>query len=149
MSRTVSVCSLYYCNITFLSLILFTSGLVTSVYKKLLSVNTVELSQFSSGETVNFMSTDVDRVSFSRPLVSIYAFSDKITFVARCPAAKPTHRQLTVLAEHTRWSFLLDRASRSKALGRGDSRLIVWEKCVESPSWLFAGSFMFALFHPT
>lgn len=37
-------------------------GIISCVYKRMLSVNTVELSHFTTGETVNFMSTDVDRV---------------------------------------------------------------------------------------
>jgi len=40
-----------------------TLGIISCVYKKMLSVSTVELSHFTTGETVNFMSTDVDRVS--------------------------------------------------------------------------------------
>jgi len=27
-------------------------------------------------------------------------------FIARCPAANPTHRQCAVLPEHARWSFV-------------------------------------------
>ncbi|XP_067942774.1 ATP-binding cassette sub-family C member 10-like [Watersipora subatra] len=37
------------------------SAIISCVYKRMLSVNTVELSHFTTGETVNFMSVDVDR----------------------------------------------------------------------------------------
>jgi len=38
------------------------AALICTVYQKALSVSTVSLSRFSSGEVVNFMSTDTDRV---------------------------------------------------------------------------------------
>ena len=49
-----------YCNIVCISAV---SGIISCVYTRMLSVNTVELSHFTTGETANFMSTDVDRVS--------------------------------------------------------------------------------------
>ncbi|XP_070569620.1 ATP-binding cassette sub-family C member 10-like [Ptychodera flava] len=48
------------------------AALVTSIYQKTLSVGATTLSKFSTGEIVNFMSTDVDRVrNFG---VSFHAF---------------------------------------------------------------------------
>lgn len=38
------------------------AALITTVYRKALSVNTVSLSTFSTGQVVNFMSTDTDRI---------------------------------------------------------------------------------------
>ncbi len=38
------------------------AALITTVYRKALSVSSVSLSKFSSGEIVNFMSTDTDRI---------------------------------------------------------------------------------------
>ena len=38
------------------------AALITSTYRKALKVNAVSISQFSTGEVVNFMSTDTDRI---------------------------------------------------------------------------------------
>lgn len=38
------------------------AAIITAVYRKALKVNSVELSVFSTGEVVNFMSTDTDRI---------------------------------------------------------------------------------------
>lgn len=40
----------------------FRAAIITTVYNKTVAVNTVSLSKFSSGEIVNFMSSDTDRI---------------------------------------------------------------------------------------
>ncbi|KAJ9574314.1 hypothetical protein L9F63_026040, partial [Diploptera punctata] len=47
-------------------------ALVTTIYRKTLTLSTTELSKFSIGEIVNFMSTDTDRIVNSCP--SFHAF---------------------------------------------------------------------------
>lgn len=47
-------------------------ALIATVYRKTLSLNAVTLSQFSTGEVLNFMSTDMDRIVNSCP--SFHAF---------------------------------------------------------------------------
>ena len=50
------------------------AALVTSVYRKALKVNHVSLSTFSTGEVVNFMSTDTDRlVNFTQGMHQIWS----------------------------------------------------------------------------
>ncbi|XP_074640753.1 ATP-binding cassette sub-family C member 10-like [Tubulanus polymorphus] len=49
----------YYVNVVGLKI---RAALISAVYHKTLSVNSVTLGEFNSGEVVNFMSTDTDRV---------------------------------------------------------------------------------------
>ncbi|XP_014255576.1 multidrug resistance-associated protein 7 [Cimex lectularius] len=48
------------------------AALVSTIYKKTLTVNTVTMSQFSKGEVANYMSTDMDRIVNS--CASFHAF---------------------------------------------------------------------------
>ena len=38
------------------------TSIITTIYRKTMSVSSVDLSQFSTGQVVNFMSTDTDRI---------------------------------------------------------------------------------------
>ena len=50
------------------------ASLITSVYKHVISVSSLELNQFSTGEVINYMSTDVDRiVNFGPSLHAVWS----------------------------------------------------------------------------
>ncbi|KAF6033651.1 ABCC10 [Bugula neritina] len=73
----------------------FSSGIISCVYKKMLSVSTVELSHFTTGETVNFMSTDVDRtVNFCTSFHQFWSLPFQIGV------------SLFLLYQQVGWSFL-------------------------------------------
>ena len=50
------------------------AAIVTSVYKHVINVSSVELNKFSSGEVINYMSTDTDRiVNFGPSLHAVWS----------------------------------------------------------------------------
>ena len=79
MGLTLSTFAVSLCNAHFNLLInelklKVRASLITSVYKHVISVSSLELNQFSTGEVINYMSTDVDRiVNFGPSLHAVWS----------------------------------------------------------------------------
>ena len=74
IGKEVKISRLYINSLTAMILFQVRAAIVTAVYKHVIGVSSVELNKFNTGEVLNYMSTDTDRVvNFAPSLHAVWS----------------------------------------------------------------------------